>query len=158
MMSSSSHDSIEQFLRTTTLICLAILAAVPIYWVVAYVASSQSSEKFVSQVPSMLAWVLAAVAVAQIPVASAVAGALERSAGAKATVSERLTGWRTATIVAFALRESAAIIGLVITFLTGDLRWCLALGALAVLAMLAGWPRRGVVERLAADPTTAPIG
>jgi F0F1-type ATP synthase membrane subunit c/vacuolar-type H+-ATPase subunit K len=157
-MPTSDHHSIDQFLRTTTLICLAILAAVPIYCVVAYLAMSQSPDGFVSDVPQALAWILAAIAVAQIPIAAAVSGSLKKSAGAKASATERLAGWRTATVVVFALRESTAVIGLVITFLTGDLRWCFGLGALAVIAMLTGWPRRSEVERMSADPATAPIG
>jgi len=60
--------------------------------------------------------------------------------------------------VSFAMRESAAIIGLVISLLTGDLRWCLALSAAAVLAMLLGFPRRADMVRLAGDPAAAPIG
>ena len=51
-----------------------------------------------------------------------------------------------------------AIVGLVITMLTGDLRWCLALAAAALLAMLLGWPRRADMARLAGDPAAAPIG
>ena len=76
----------------------------------------------------------------------------------QADAAERVASYRTAAIASFALRESVAIIGLVITFLSGDLRWCLGLAAAAALAMLLGWPRRADMVRLAGDPSAAPIG
>jgi hypothetical protein len=157
MMPTTDHHSIAGFLRTTTLICAAILVAVPIYCVVAYLALSQSPGGFVSDVPPTVVWILAAVAVAQIPVASVVSGALTKSAAARATAGGRLAGWRTATIVGFAVREATAIMGLVVTLVTGDLRWCLGLGALSAAAMLLAWPKRGEAEALACDPVAAPI-
>jgi F0F1-type ATP synthase membrane subunit c/vacuolar-type H+-ATPase subunit K len=102
--------------------------------------------------------VLAAIAVAQLLIARVVWGAMVQSASRKATALERLAAYRTATVVAFALRESTALIGLVLTLLGGDLRWCLGLSTLAVVAMLAGWPRRADMVRLAADPDRLPIG
>lgn len=64
--------------------------------------------------------------------------------------------YRQAIIVAFALREGAAIVGLAITLLSRDVRWVLALGAAAVLAMLLGWPREGAWQRLNEDPRFRP--
>lgn len=66
--------------------------------------------------------------------------------------------YRQAIIVAFALREGAAIIGLVITLLTRDVRWALALGAVAVLAMLLGWPKPAAWQRLNEDPRFRQLG
>lgn len=152
-----TRESID-FMRVTTLICFAILMAVPIYMVVAYVAVGQNPEAYASGIGPTVIWIIAAVAVAQIPVAAAVSGSLKRAAAVKPTLGERLASFRVATIVGFALRESAAIMGLVITFLTGDVRWCLGLGALAMASMLFAWPKRSEAEALAADPATAPIG
>jgi len=60
--------------------------------------------------------------------------------------------YRQAIIVAFALREGAAIAGLLITLLTKDLRWVLALGAAALLAMALSWPSPARWERLNQGP------
>ncbi len=156
-MTATDRKSIDLFMRVASVICLAILIAVPIYIVVAYVVVGQNPDGYTSGVGPAVPWILAAIAVAQIPVAAAVTSALKRSAASKSTVGDRLASLRVAIITGFALRESTTIIGLVITFLTGDLRWCLGLGALSMLSMLAAWPRRREAEALAADPATAPI-
>lgn len=56
--------------------------------------------------------------------------------------------FRQAIIMAFALREGAATLGLVVTLLTRDPRWVLGLAATAMLAMLLGWPTVAGWERL----------
>ncbi len=66
--------------------------------------------------------------------------------------------YRQATMVAFALREGAALLGLLITLLMRDVRWVLALGAVAVLAMLLGWPKPAAWERLNQDPRLHRLG
>ena len=51
-----------------------------------------------------------------------------------------------AFVVAAAAREAAAVIGLVLTLLNGDVRPALLLGGIALGSMLIHWPRRGAVE------------
>jgi len=53
---------------------------------------------------------------------------------------------QSAYVVGFALRETVAIFGLVLTLTSGDMIWVLALSAVAILAMVAGWPTRSRVE------------
>ena len=48
-----------------------------------------------------------------------------------------------AHLAAMLLRLGTGLCGLAITLLTGDLLWCAALCLVALLAMLADWPRRG---------------
>jgi hypothetical protein len=146
-------------MQTTNFLCAAILLSVPIYVVVAWVITASDGPGAGSDgLPNAVLWGLAAVGVAQIAVAQAVWSAMTRAAASRGTPAERLDGYRTAAIVAFALREATALFGLVLTLLTGDVRWCLALSALAALAMAVGWPRRSEMERLVADPDTRPIG
>lgn len=64
--------------------------------------------------------------------------------------------YRQATIVAFALREGAAIVGLGITLLSRDVFWMLVLGGAAVLAMLLGWPTQAAWQRLNEDSRFRP--
>lgn len=145
--------------RVTAVICAAILMSIPIYVVMAWVIVGQGGAAPAGGgLPSVVTWALAAVGAALLAAGQALWAALRRSAASRPTLEERLATYRTATVVSFAVRESAAIVGLAITLLTGDLRWCLVLGAAAVLAMLLGWPRRADIARLAADPAAAPIG
>ena len=150
---------VDAAVRITTVICAAILMSIPVYVLVAWVIVGQGIPGAVGVgLPQAAPWALGAVGVALLVAAQAVWGAMRRGAAAKPTPEERLASYRTAAIVSFALRESAAIVGLVITLLTGNLRWCLVLSAAAVLAMLLGWPRRADMVRLAGDPAAAPIG
>lgn len=144
--------------RVTTVICIAILASIPLYVAIAWIVVDQGAGKLGGGLPPVLTGALAAAGIAVLAIAQAVWGAMKRGAAAKPTPAERLASYRSAAVVSFALRESAAVIGLAVTFLTGDVRWCLALSAAALLAMLLGWPRRADMVRLAGDPAAGPIG
>ncbi len=69
---------------------------------------------------------------------------------AEQTDGKRLTGllarYTRSFIVAAAAREAAAVIGLVLALLNGDIRPALLLGGVALGSMLIHWPRRGAVE------------
>ncbi len=66
------------------------------------------------------------------------------------TDSKRLDGllqrYTRAFVVTAAAREAAAVIGLVLTLLNGDVRPALLLGGIALGSMLIHWPRRSAVE------------
>jgi hypothetical protein len=149
---------VDDAARVTTVICAAIVLAVPVYVAVAWMVVGQGVGASGGGLPSVLVWALASVGITLLAVAEAVWAAMKRSAAGRPTPADRLASYRTAAIVSFAMRESAAIIGLVIALLTGDLRWSFALSAAAVLAMLLGFPRRADMARLAGDPAAAPIG
>lgn len=70
-----------------------------------------------------------------------------RESGRGAAPAQALSVFRTATVVGFALREAAALFGLLIAVLTGEPFWCFALSAAALVAMIAAWPTRGKLER-----------
>ena len=149
---------VDATVRVTTVICIAILASIPLYVAIAWIVVGQGAGRLAGGLPPVLTWALAAAGIAVLAIAQVVWAAMKRGAAAKPTPAERLASYRSAAVVSFALRESAAVIGLAVTFLTGDVRWCLALSAAALLAMLLGWPRRADMVRLAGDPATAPIG
>ena len=149
---------VDATVRVTTVICTAILASIPLYVAIAWIVVGQGAGRVAGGLPPVLTWALAAAAIVVLVIAQTVWAAMKRGAAAKPTPAERLALYRSAAVVSFALRESAAVIGLAITFLTGDVRWCLALSAAALLAMLLGWPRRADMQRLAGDPAAAPIG
>jgi hypothetical protein len=82
---------------------------------------------------------------------------LERAVSLRAEerVDTALESYRLATMLAFILREGAAIVGLMLTLLTNQPMWCYVLAALAVVAMIWGWPRRDdLVNLLAGTPAT----
>lgn len=60
------------------------------------------------------------------------------AAGAAASVVER---YRLAKLVGFALREAAAVIGLVVGLTTGEPRWTWGIAAGTLLLMALAWPR-----------------
>lgn len=60
------------------------------------------------------------------------------AAGAAASVVER---YRLAKLVGFALREAAAVIGLVVGLTTGEPRWTWGISAGTLLLMALAWPR-----------------
>jgi len=157
-VNTASPSLVDASAQVTIVICFAILASIPFYVAVAWMVAGQYPGASGGGLPAVLFWVLAAVGIALLAAAQAVWAAMKRGAAARPTPAERLASYRTAAIVSFAMRESAAIIGLVISLLTGDLRWCLALSAAAVLAMLLGFPRSADMVRLAGDPAAAPIG
>ena len=157
-MDTAPPPLVDATARITSLICFAIMASIPFYVAIAWIVVGQSEGAAVAALPPVLTWALGAVGIVMLVVAQAVWGAMKRAATAKPTAFERITAYRIAAIVSFALRESVAIIGLVITMLTGDVRWCMTLAAAALLAMLLGWPRRADMQRLAGEPAAAPIG
>jgi len=59
-----------------------------------------------------------------------------------------LTRLLRARIVGLALAETAAILGLVLTLTTGNIRWSVALSLISLATMAALWPRRRQLERL----------
>jgi hypothetical protein len=63
-----------------------------------------------------------------------------------AGTSRWLAAHRTATVVALAVRESAAVAGFVLAVVTARPLWSYLFSALAVVAILIDWPRRGELE------------
>jgi hypothetical protein len=55
-------------------------------------------------------------------------------------------GYSTATLVAFALREAAGLLGFILALLTGNPWWSWGLGGAALLAMIMDRPRRAMLE------------
>jgi hypothetical protein len=59
-----------------------------------------------------------------------------------------LAGYQRATLVSCALLEGTAILGLLLSLLTGEVRYGLIFAFAAVISILVRWPRRSEVERL----------
>jgi len=143
--------------RAITIIAAAILLSVFFYALVAAVIVASQGIVVGSELPQILPPILAAIAVGLLFAAPTLHRIVEKAGGATADTPEtRLEAYQKAMIVAFAAREGAAVIGLAISMLTGDLRWCFGLCALTALAMVLAWPRREHLDRLTAETHAAP--
>lgn len=129
--------------RLVVIVCAALLVSLVIYVVLASFLVEQEGFVVAGDLPPVLPPLLAVIGVAMLGVAQVIPSMITRQAGtASADLGERLRTAQTATIIGMALRESTAIFGLVITLLTGEILWVLALAALSALAMVVNWPRR----------------
>ncbi len=128
--------------RLVVIVCAALLVSLVIYVVLASFLVEQEGFVVAGDLPPVLPPLLAAIGVAMLGIAQVIPSLIARQARATSDVGERLRTAQTATIIGMALRESTAIFGLVITLLTGEIVWVLALAGLSALAMVVNWPRR----------------
>lgn len=159
-MSSEPDRLVAERHRVLQIICGAILASQAIYVAVAWMVTAEGAHApgAGGRVPPAVAMALVGVAVTCLASAEGVARLLQRRAKAAAAPETRAQGFLQATIVGFALREAAGIIGLVLSLLTGKLLWVVALGACAALAMAVAWPRRAQLAAVAFPDRPPAIG
>ena len=145
---------IDQRYRTLLVICGAIVASLAIYTGVAAVVLQQSGGSLGEEsLPPLLPAILASVGVTMLLGAGFVSSLIlgpARQPGR--TVEERLAAYFQSVIVGFAVREGAGVLGLVITLLSGDLKWVLGLSGAAAIAMAVAWPRREKMSDLVNAP------
>lgn len=126
----------------------ALAASVVIYAGIAWFFTSEAVAAGFEPagLPEPLPWVFAGLGLALLLVAPLVEARI-KAGGAGAHPDRALATFRTGTIVGFALREAAALFGLVIAITTGRPLWCYALAAAALLAMAGAWPSQSRLER-----------
>jgi F0F1-type ATP synthase membrane subunit c/vacuolar-type H+-ATPase subunit K len=151
-MTGDERLTVEQQARVTMILAAAMATSVPVYAVVAWLVTAGMTAPMVE--PGVLRTLL--IALALVSAAELVfAGVLFRTqvaaARSRETVEERLGAYRVAVVITFALRESVAIYGLVLSLVGDDPVWAAAFAAGALATMLLGWPRRSEMEALAAD-------
>ena len=146
------NSSLDQVARVTHIIAAAIAASVPIYMVIAWlVAPTVATGTDNADLVRLLAGILAVLSAGHLVLAHLLFVNRVAAAAKLSTPEQRLAAHRVAVIIAFALREAVAIYGLVLSFLSGDPRWAFGFGAVALVSMVFGWPRRSTMERLASD-------
>jgi F0F1-type ATP synthase membrane subunit c/vacuolar-type H+-ATPase subunit K len=154
-MDATHPAEIEQSMRVTQTIAAAFMASIVIYMVIA-AAVGPTTESPDSDRLRDLATAFLVLSVGSLLVARVIFQSRLRMAREGATPIERLQRYRTAVVLAFALRETVAIYGLVLSFATGDGRWVFGFGLVALATMAMGWPRRSQMVELTG--AVQPIG
>jgi hypothetical protein len=153
-------DPVGEQLRFLNVVCAGLVVSVAVYAMVAwFIGSGDGSIMGGPELPSGIGWVGVAVAAALLIAAPIVQrknleGAARRQRADEAIVAA-LETYRLGTLLAFVLREGAAIVGLMLTLLTGEEMWCYALSAVTIVAMIWGWPRREDLDGLLAGQPAA---
>lgn len=146
---------IERELRILQIIVYGITLSLVVYVGIALFLVRQGTVGPMTT-PTILPWVLAAVAISTLAAAGTVVKTIMARVRTVETASERLTAYRSAVIVGAAMRESVGVIGLFATLITHNLLWVGVLSALAALAILTNLPTRSALR--AAVQETPPIG
>ena len=156
-MQSPTTPSADQSARTIQIIAVALAASVLVYMAVAwFVVPTMATSSDDLEYVLLMAGILAVLSLGHLLAAQILFASRARAAAKLSTSEQRLATYRVAVILAFALREAVAIYGLVLSFLSGDVRWCFGFGAIALVSMLMGWPKRSAMDRLASE--VPPIG
>jgi hypothetical protein len=148
-----SSDSEWDYTREAALLALvagALAASVVIYAGIAWFLTSEAMAAGFEPagLPGSVGLALAVAGVALLIVAPVVQRKVRESARGT-TPAGAVNAFRVSTVVGFALREAAAVLGLVLAILTGNPLWCYGLSAAALAAMMLGWPTRDKLERFA---------
>ena len=146
---------IEDRLRKQRMIAGAGIFSLVLYAGIGFLSAAQG-DIVPTPLPEAAPGILAAAAVCLLIITGPIVSALIRKSVGKTEPAARLDGVTTAVVIGMAIRESPGIIGLVLTFLTGDPRWVVGLSGLSILAMIAAFPRRSTLENLLRD--VPPIG
>ncbi|HEY0514994.1 MAG TPA: hypothetical protein VGH73_24075 [Thermoanaerobaculia bacterium] len=95
--------------------------------------------------PQTVVFIAFAAAVGLLVAAPAVKGAVYKRADAEGIhgdLGQVFAAYRTATLAAFALRETAGLIGFALAVTTANPWWSWGLGGAAAIAMILDWPKR----------------
>lgn len=141
------ESRIDERMRILTIICAALVGSVVIYGAVGWFLLTQGGIApggILSEVP-IVPYILAALGLGALIFAPIVTSLMLKQGGNQpdpGNPEPALMRYQSSVIVGFAVRESAAVMGLVATILTGSVIWIVALSTATVAAMLMAWPRR----------------
>ena len=151
-MAETDRDRVAEALRFLNVVCMGMVLSVLVYAAVAWFLTSEGGGISGPRLPGAMAWMGVLVAVGLLVAAPIVQRRAHQGTASGSRPEERqvaaLEGYRLGTLLAFLLRDGAAIVGLMLTIVTGDAMWTYALGAAAVVAMFWGWPRREELDAL----------
>lgn len=139
-------EAAQEHLKQLGIICFAIMSGVVIFAGVVWYLMNASSFSPPEGIPAYLAALFNLVALVAI-VKAQLLPRIHRPPHPDAPEESHLAWHKRGTIIAFALREGGAFMALVGVLLTGRQGAGFALAGLAILAMVAGWPRVGQIPR-----------
>jgi hypothetical protein len=126
----------------------ALASAVAVYAVVAWVVVGfLGGGALAGGLPAPLPGVLVAAAAVMLLAAPVVERRIFAAAAGRPGLGEAEVGgdpaerYRLAKLIGFALREAAAVVGLVVGLTTGEPRWTWAISGGTLLLMALAWPR-----------------
>jgi len=154
MASEPLERIVEQRSRVLSILCRSFFGSLVVYVGIAWFALRQGAVTTARafDLPAVVPVALTAVAVMVLFSAEAMSRRILARASQSAAAGEPetlLNAYQSSTIVGFAMREGAAVIGLALTFLTASIVWVTALGAASATAMLIAWPRKDRFRRIA---------
>lgn len=145
---------VEQRLRVLRVFAGSAIVSLAVFAAVGYAVTRQAGA-VVPDLPQFLPLLIAVAWLAAVAGASIVVRRiLVRAQGLPPR--DRLAPFQSAVIVGIAMRESAGVVGLVLTILTGSVVWVLSLAALAAVAIIVTFPGQRGADRTFSD--APPIG
>lgn len=139
-MATELDPAAKKALATARILTVALAQACVLYALVAWLMRGQREALPAERQPLLLGLLLTMAAMGLL------AAPFVRSAMIRRTEARGLNAWFASVIVAHALREGAAVLGFVLTLLTGKMWPVLACSAVAIAAMLQAWPSRADLE------------
>jgi hypothetical protein len=140
----SERQAADAVLVQLQVVCAALAGAALVYFLVAWLLLAVVLDPAgVGGLPAPVPGVLAVFAAATLVAAPVVErGLLQRGGGSVPDAA----GYRAAKLLGFALRETVAIVGLVLALVTGRAAWSGLLSLAALVAMALAWPRAADLE------------
>jgi hypothetical protein len=138
-------------LRPVRRLCIALVAAVAVYAVVAWVLVGhvETPSRLPDSVPLSLSLLAAILILLSSRLRSTVLRrALPRSAVLPVNPVALLAAYQRATLISFAILEAAALLGLLVAYTSGSAIYGVVLCAASAFGMLTRWPRAFEVDRL----------
>jgi hypothetical protein len=132
--------------RQLVILCSAIAMSLVMVNVVLTILLVLGSLPPKTSLPQAVSLGMFCLSLALLVFAPAVQRAILKRYEAEGDPGALATGYTTAVIVAFALREAAGLLGFMLALLTGNPWWSWGLGGAALLAMVMDRPRRAMLE------------
>jgi hypothetical protein len=132
--------------RRLVIVCGAIAMSLLMVNVVLTVLQVTGSLPTKTSLPQAVPLAIFALALVLLVSAPSVQRAILKRYEAEGDPEALAAGYSTATLVAFALREAAGLLGFVLALLTGNPWWSWGRGGAALLAMIMDRPRRAMLE------------
>lgn len=149
MQSAEREALIEGHLQQVRVVVAAIMGSVALLAGVVFFLTSSGQLRPLAEGAEKIQLIFVPLGVALLGIAPAMKRAVFKraeAAGFGGDVERWLTAHRTAVILASALREGAAVLGLLLALLTGQPLWSYVLSSLALVTLALDWPKASDLE------------